>query len=794
MLEQCLPDSFGTPFVTTMLKHFEKLHSPLRSLHQHPTVQDQESRFLTNGWAQAKARTLWDLWNDVDFMSNEIAEALNRVEPFDEWEEFALFGCHYFILTAKTLSREHLASPAIIPSTTPATTLAASFFDDPRIGKQRRYGASFRAGSNALIYHGGVGSQGRLRDTDLVASVDSTLEGIVKTAGEDLSGPNAGDLMCHTITSIGTKDCLLVGGRTSPERASATCLWRKGGTWQRAQDLPQGLFRHSAARVSVSVDRRTITGVLIFGGKTGQGTPMSQWLLWLPLVGWIVPQVVGNAPEARFGAAMCSSGFCGYISGGMTGRSTVLQDLWKWELIHDDDWKLQCTNLTNRLVYNPAQVFGRFGGTLLCTSSDIYLIGGVGQSYVPESSAILKVDQDLRVFSVRLEGQVPQPLLVGHTAELVHLEENNLILILGGGATCYSFGTYWNKGSYTISIEFSELPIPWQGFDLKNHDHATRKQPILEPNGSSVSVESPMSEAPRQRLGSQKTFEQVQRAGKPVIFEHLDLGPCTIQWTPGYLKDQVGIDRQVMVHIATSSHMNFLDKNFSYQTRSFGDFMNEVESGGKMYLRALSAERPADVPARLDQDFATIAPDFVLPPELAAIDTQNIHSSPLRISGPVVMWLHYDVMANVYCQIRGRKRMVLFPPRRVIDLQFPPGASSSQLNVFDSEGTVKPDFGHLEPVVCDLGPGDVLYIPAVWPHTAYPLDGIGVAVNVFFRSLTVGYAPGRDVYGNRDVQAYETGRKDVARITKAFDGLPDDISSFYLRRLSAELLQAAERK
>jgi tRNA wybutosine-synthesizing protein 4 len=26
----------------------------------------------------------------------------------------------------------------------------------------------------------------------------------------------------------------------------------------------------------------------------------------------------------------------------------------------------------------------------------------------------------------------------------------------------------------------------------------------------------------------------------------------------------------------------------------------------------------------------------------------NIHSSPLRISGPVNMWLHYDVSLNIY--------------------------------------------------------------------------------------------------------------------------------------------------
>jgi len=88
--------------------------------------------------------------------------------------------------------------------------------------------------------------------------------------------------------------------------------------------------------------------------------------------------------------------------------------------------------------------------------------------------------------------------------------------------------------------------------------------------------------------------------------------------------------------------MNFLSKNFSYETVSFGQFIDHVEAGAQMYLRALSSERPAEHATHLEQDFPSIANDFQLPPELAFVKA-NSHSSPLRISGPVAMWLHYDV-------------------------------------------------------------------------------------------------------------------------------------------------------
>ena len=67
-----------------------------------------------------------------------------------------------------------------------------------------------------------------------------------------------------------------------------------------------------------------------------------------------------------------------------------------------------------------------------------------------------------------------------------------------------------------------------------------------------------------------------------------------------------------------------------------------------------------------------------------------------------------------------------------------------------------------------------------------------VAVNIFFRSLDLGYAAGRDVYGNRDLQAYEKGRKDIEKIAKSFDGLTPEFAQFYLLRLAEELKEKAK--
>lgn len=95
------------------------------------------------------------------------------------------------------------------------------------------------------------------------------------------------------------------------------------------------------------------------------------------------------------------------------------------------------------------------------------------------------------------------------------------------------------------------------------------------------------------------------------------------------------------------------------------------------------------------------------------------------------------------------------------------------------------------PYEAKLVPGEVLYIPPLWLHTTEPTDGISISVNVFFKNMSSGYAAGRDVYGNRDLAAYEKGRKDIQKIAKSFDDLPYDTRSFYLQRLADELSQKA---
>jgi len=152
-------------------------------------------------------------------------------------------------------------------------------------------------------------------------------------------------------------------------------------------------------------------------------------------------------------------------------------------------------------------------------------------------------------------------------------------------------------------------------------------------------------------------------------------------------------------------------------------------------------------------------------------------------------------MSNVLCQIRGTKCVLLFPPKHVRHLSLPAGSSSSTLDIFSTtDAATQHALNLCEPrYEAVLGAGDVLFIPALWLHAAAPTDTVSMAVNVFFRSLAAGYAAGKDVYGNRDLQAYETGRRDVTRMMQGLRRLPDEMGKFYAWRLAEEMRNLVEQ-
>ena len=125
--------------------------------------------------------------------------------------------------------------------------------------------------------------------------------------------------------------------------------------------------------------------------------------------------------------------------------------------------------------------------------------------------------------------------------------------IVGGGATCFSMGTFWNKGAYTIRIPIHDQGEPltspagsrWiheKTVDIIPGESTPPKATKAQDSGESA----PITSIRRLRLETDDDFFKVVREGRPVVIEGLDLGNCVSAWSPDYLVEKVGADRQVI--------------------------------------------------------------------------------------------------------------------------------------------------------------------------------------------------------------------------------------------------------
>lgn len=203
--------------------------------------------------------------------------------------------------------------------------------------------------------------------------------------------------------------------------------------------------------------------------------------------------------------------------------------------------------------------------------------------------------------------------------------------------------------------------------------------------------------------------------------------------------------------------------------------------------------------------FPALAKDVILPLSLIGQYKKRIFSSVLRVGSPGVrLWTHYDVrpwkllasysrkhfsplspslslqvMDNLLLQITGQKKVVLFSPKDALNLYLA-GDKSTILDIDNVNDCQFPLFSKAVRYECYLGPGDILFIPALWFHNVVSLE-FSVAVNVFWRNLDDKYYDPKDTYGNKDPPQAQRATQILDRAIKCLEELPADHRDFYAR-------------
>lgn len=352
LLEQLLPDGESHPFAKTMLAHFRKLSTPLHAVHVYPTVSAQSARFATLGYEHVSACNLWQYWSSTENFSQDDRAALDSVEPFDEWEEFALFGCHYVLVVAKTSSMVNFGpvAPRIYPcldinddEPRPQSEQAGIYCaPGSSVKANTRFGSAIRIRGSRSAHDlvgnfGGMSLNSRTNEAKIHCEYGSDDRPF--HAAWQGSGPSS--RMCHTATDLGDIGTFLVGGRTSPDRALRDCwMYHKWlGIWEHVNELPEPRYRHFAVHLGHG-------NVLVGGGKLNAKDIAESFIVWDRRQGWRKCVFDGSCrPPAVFGANcfLLSSSTSkiqhvseGRLIGGMTKGGTIQEASWKWRLLLND--------------------------------------------------------------------------------------------------------------------------------------------------------------------------------------------------------------------------------------------------------------------------------------------------------------------------------------------------------------------------------------------------------------------------------------------------------------------------
>jgi hypothetical protein len=220
-------------------------------------------------------------------------------------------------------------------------------------------------------------------------------------------------------------------------------------------------------------------------------------------------------------------------------------------------------------------------------------------------------------------------------------------------------------------------------------------------------------------------------------------------WDREFLLKGVDPKHLVSVHKSTDPGLLFYpEKNFCYHVLPFREFLERLENDREYYyyFRALSQANVRKQRADFWADFPALSKH--LPLSMFHIPEGALHSSVLRVSSArnFSLWCHYDVMSNFLLQLRGRKRVVLYPPMDA-PFMYLQGSSS----VVSPSGSF-PLTANAHPLEVFLEPGDMLFIPALWfHHVAVEDEQFSVAVNVFWRDLPEELYPRKELYGNADL-------------------------------------------
>jgi len=202
---------------------------------------------------------------------------------------------------------------------------------------------------------------------------------------------------------------------------------------------------------------------------------------------------------------------------------------------------------------------------------------------------------------------------------------------------------------------------------------------------------------------------EYQAPRRPVILTGLMEDWPARRWTMESLRSRYGHCDVTAVRTQDGQVVSDARHGIPYEPIRFGDYLDMLER--------------EELPTRymvfpVSDVLPELMSDFVLPEYCrdAPWFRARFWLSAARTGSP----LHRDPPDNLFAQIFGRKRFVLFSPEDTGNLY--PHPIWSGLPDFSRTDAERPDHARFpllrraRPITCEVGPGEMLYLPRYWWH------------------------------------------------------------------------------
>lgn len=288
----------------------------------------------------------------------------------------------------------------------------------------------------------------------------------------------------------------------------------------------------------------------------------------------------------------------------------------------------------------------------------------------------------------------------------------------------------------------------WNQHDLRNYDF-------------------PLDDIPKLNYMDPQVDEFIKNK-RPVVLTGSNLVGAASKWDLDYLEKNTG-DGDFTIFVSNSNKFKFFDekklaeikavtgahlkdrpvkefvrpaKSIPMKLHEFADRVRNWKDGDeRLYLQqALNSTSGASVV----QDFIRFRWDWVTA-------KQKLHNWGKLTYNLLLIGLqgnvtpcHYDEQENLFAQIHGHKRCILFPPEQFGCLYphpvWHPHDRQSQVDLENPDYSRFPNMRNLRGVQTVVGPGDVLYIPIFWWHHIESVkpEKYSVSLNFWYKAGPVG--------------------------------------------------------